>query len=201
MIRKGIQVIASISFIASCVLMIICLAIAIDDTISAVNTGEFKRLSAFNAVKWVKGYDALTEEEKTERTDKIGMYILKEFWKDEHMDLWRFINGSIVFAFANLLVYHALFYFKIHLRKFFSILVWADCIIALILIAAARIYASTGDYTLTISDMFPIAYSIFRPSFNLILSIIFIAFTHFMKHTHHTRNAILLYFRTHSDDE
>ncbi len=201
MMRKFIQVIASITFVVSFILLILCLIIAVDDTVSAIETGEFKRLPVFNTVNWIKDINKLSKEEQDEVWNKSGAYFLNEVWKDEHMEVWYFINSCTASAFDNLLIYHLLYYFKIRFRKFFSVLVWTNCLIALILILSARIYAGSGDLTLNLSYMFPAAYSIFRWSFNFVISIIFIVFTHFMKHAERTRKAILLYFRTHADEE
>lgn len=201
MIRKCLHVICSISFILSFILMVLCLVIVVSDTLSALKTGEFKLLPVFNIVEWVNNIDELPDGEKVKEWNRIGDYFLNYLSKDQYLDMWHFINRSTTYAFVNLLVYHALFYFKINFRKSLSVMVWTACFISLILIIFARIYVSSGDYEYTIADVFPIAYSIFRRSFNLILSIIFIAFTHFVKHAEHTRKAIHLYFRTRANDE
>ena len=198
MIRKCVQAIASISFAVSFILIILCLVIATEDAVSMIRTGEFKRLPVFNTVQWMSGIDELSKEERAEVIDRVGLYFLEELFKDKHLALWNFINFSTVFCFVNLIAYHVLYYFKIHIRKFFSVLVWAATFIALILIFSARIYASSGDRTLRIPDMFPVAYSIFH---NFSRSIFFIAITHFLKHANHAKNALIHYFRTHSDDD
>lgn len=163
--KKAAKKVLKIYAVCSLALISCCVCLFVWSGLEKAFYGEFRVLPVLNMAQFVS--DDVSGAEADAMLVGAVEYISQletngRGWRDP---LWRFINISTTAALCNLPLWYLLWVFKARNAPWINKVLLIAGAVAMILIAAVRIYIDNSYGSVAVADRYPIAYITWRDLF------------------------------------